>query len=59
MGMTVSYYASAYLAHTELKRMMEEGEDDDDRVIKCPSCGSREFKNHHDKRFCSYCRSEV
>lgn len=26
---------------------------------KFPSCGSREFKTHHDKRICSYCRSEV
>jgi hypothetical protein len=25
---------------------------------KCPCCGSRQFKDHHSVRICSYCRSE-
>jgi hypothetical protein len=25
---------------------------------KCPCCGSRQFVTHHDRRICSYCRSE-
>lgn len=24
---------------------------------KCPSCGSREFRQHHDRCICAYCRS--
>lgn len=58
MGMTVGYYTSAYLAHIELKRMLEGSEEEDDPVTKCPSCGSREFREHNMVRICSYCRSE-
>lgn len=29
------------------------------RASKCPSCGSREFRQHHNRRICSYCRSEA
>lgn len=26
---------------------------------KCPGCGSHEFRNHHGKQVCSYCRIEA
>lgn len=26
---------------------------------KCPGCGSREFKSHHGKKVCSFCRIEA
>lgn len=29
------------------------------RFTKCPSCGSREFRDHNMVRICSYCRSEA
>lgn len=29
------------------------------QLAKCPSCGSREFREHNMVRICSYCRSEA
>ena len=26
---------------------------------KCPGCGSHEYRNHHGKQVCSYCRIEA
>lgn len=28
-------------------------------ATKCRGCGSLEFRTHHGKRICAYCRSEV
>jgi predicted Zn-ribbon and HTH transcriptional regulator len=48
---TLRLMAKTYGPQTEKVRVLTPS--------KCPGCGSREFKNHHGKQVCSFCRIEA
>ena len=58
MGSVVAC-VTAYQAHLEFKRMIDEVEDDEPTITKCPACGSHQFVMHANRRICSYCRSKA
>lgn len=53
---------TASAAHLEMKRMVEEGyeyDEDETYPSECPSCHSHEFRMHHGRWLCSFCRSSA
>lgn len=67
MGISASI-VSAYAGALEMKRMVEEGyeyDEDEDKdedetyPSECPSCHSHEFRMHHGRWLCAFCRSSA